>query len=77
MSGCLGAVDTGNVDAAEPHSPARGAELLMEHCAALDAEPRQPTASERLERIVGSYLARLLVGALSASRRGRDSDWRG
>jgi hypothetical protein len=49
----------------------------MEHCAALDAEPRRPTASERLERIVGGYLARLLVGALSASRRGRDADWTG
>jgi hypothetical protein len=47
----------------------------MEHCAPLDAEPRSPTASERLERIVGGYLARLLVGALSASRRGRRTDW--
>ena len=63
------------MDAAEPQSPGRGAELLMEHCAALDAEPRSPTAGERLERIVGGYLARLLVGALSASRRGRRTDW--
>jgi hypothetical protein len=47
----------------------------MEHCAALDAEPRRLTASERLERIVGGYLARLLVGALSGSRRGRGGDW--
>jgi hypothetical protein len=47
----------------------------MEHCAALDAEPCSPTASERLERIVGGYLARLLVGALSGSRRGRRTDW--
>lgn len=46
----------------------------MEHCAAFDTEPRHPTAAERLERVVGGYLARLLVGALS-SRRGRRSDW--
>ena len=46
----------------------------MEHCAAFD-EPGRPTASERLERIVGGYLARLLVGALSASRGGRGADW--
>jgi hypothetical protein len=56
------------MDAAENRHPARGADLLIEHCAALDAEHAQPTARERLERLVGGYLARLLVGALSARR---------
>lgn len=60
--------------AGEPQIPGRGAELLLEHCAALDAEPPRPTAHERLERLVGGYLARLLVGALTGSRRGRPSD---
>jgi hypothetical protein len=36
----------------------------MEHCAALDDEHCRPSARERLERIVGGPLARLLVGAL-------------
>ena len=49
--------------AAEPHTP-KGSLLLMEHCAALDEEHCRPTARERLERIVGGPLARLLVGAL-------------
>lgn len=58
------------MDAAEPRGP-RGSDLLLEHCEALDTENRRPTASERLERIVGGYLARLLVGALSGPRRAR------
>jgi hypothetical protein len=49
--------------AAEPHTP-KGSLLLMEHCAALDDEHCRPSARERLERIVGGPLARLLVGAL-------------
>jgi len=51
--------------AAEPQNPWRGSILLMEHCAALEIEHCRPTARERLERIVGGPLARLLVGALS------------
>ena len=50
--------------AAEPQTPGRGSALLIEHCAALDAEQCRPSARERLERIVGGPLARLLVGAL-------------
>lgn len=52
------------MDAAEPHDVGRGSSLLMEHCAALDIEHCRPSARERLERIVGAHLARLLVGAL-------------
>jgi hypothetical protein len=63
------------MSAAEPHNAARGSELLMEHCAALDTEKPHPTAHERLERIVGGYLARLLVGALTGSRRSRSADF--
>ena len=57
--------------AAEPQGT-RGASLLLEHVEALEA-PQRPSADERLERILGGYLARLLVGALSA-RRGRPLD---
>ena len=55
----------GEMDAADHHHPARGDDLLIEHWAALDAEPPRPNARERLERILGGYLTRLLVGALS------------
>ncbi len=44
-----------------PQPPNRGPALLLEHVAALDL---RPTARERLERVVGGYLARLLVSAL-------------
>jgi hypothetical protein len=58
------------MNAAEPHIPSRGADLLLEHVASLEPmEYQGPTARERLERIVGGYLARMLVGALSGSRR--------
>jgi hypothetical protein len=53
---------------AEPHGT-RGASLLIEHVEALQAMPTRPTAHERLERIIGGYLARFLVGALVARRR--------
>ena len=65
--------DTNGVTAAEPQIRGRGAELLLDHCEALDTEHRRPTARERLERIVGDALARLLIGALS-SRRPRSAD---
>ena len=48
----------------------RGAELLLEHFAALtDADLSRPPASLRLEQALGGELARMLVGAL-ANRRG-------
>jgi hypothetical protein len=56
-----------DMDTAEPYVPSRGADLLLEH---VSSEPTErPTGRERLERIVGGYLARLLVGALSGTRR--------
>jgi hypothetical protein len=59
------------MNAADSHGT-RGAELLLEHVTALDpVEHQGPTARERLERIVGGYLARMLVGALSSGRRHR------
>jgi hypothetical protein len=59
--------------AVDPHIPSRGADLLMEHVNSLDPGdyPQRPAARERLERIVGGALARLLVGALSGGRRAR------
>ena len=51
----------------------RGAERLLEHCAALSALEDRLPASSRLESRVGRELARLLVFALAgrhATRRG-------
>ena len=73
MSGARRRADTNGVTAAEPQIRGRGAELLLDHCEALDTEHRRPTARERLERIVGDALARLLIGAL-ASKRARSVD---
>ena len=73
MSGVRGGADTTAMTVAEPQIRGRGAELLLDHCEALDTEHRRPTARERLERIVGDSLARLLIGALS-SRRPRAND---
>ena len=53
--------------AAEPQQGTRGASLLIEHVEAL--ETARPSAHERLERVLGGYLTRLLVSALSGSRR--------
>ena len=58
--------------AAEPQGT-RGASLLMEHVEALES-PSRPSAHERLERILGGYLTRLLVGALVGGRRARPLD---
>ena len=55
------------MNAAETPVPATRADLLLEHVAALE-RPSRPSANERLERIVGGQLARLLVGALAARR---------
>ena len=52
----------------EPSLPQgeRGAELLLEHCAALTHDDdRRPPAFVRLEQAVGGDLARLLVVALA------------
>jgi hypothetical protein len=50
----------------------RGAELLLEHCAALtDADIARPPALLRLEEALGGELARLLVGALATRRAAR------
>ena len=52
---------------AQSEGPGRGADLLLEHCAALDRldEARTP-AVERLELELGGELARMLVTALAA-----------
>ena len=68
MSRGRGGADTTGVTAAEPQIRGRGAELLLDHCEALDTEHHRPTARERLERLVGDSLARLLIGALSTKR---------
>ena len=59
-------------DAEPPTS--RGSLLLIAHCAALDEEHCRPSARERLERIVGGPLARLLVGALGGHPRRSEAD---
>jgi hypothetical protein len=52
----------------EPQSE-KAAELLMQHCSAMEeTEPRTP-AYARLERLLGGYLTRLLVGALAQRTR--------
>jgi hypothetical protein len=68
MSRAREGADIRTVTAAEPQIRGRGAELLLDHCEALDTEHRRPTARERLERLVGDSLARLLIGALSDTR---------
>jgi hypothetical protein len=50
----------------------RGAELLLEHCAALTrTDDLHPSAFLRLEEALGNELARMLVDALAARSRGR------
>ncbi len=53
------------LDAAATAKP-RASALLLEHCLALDADRRRPTARARLEALLGSELTRRLVLALSA-----------
>ena len=56
--------------ATERPEVARGATLLLAHCAAVDRlsdDGRRP-ARARLEDAVGGGLARLLIGALAAQR---------
>jgi hypothetical protein len=57
--------------AARTHDPRRIA-LLLEQVALFEDEAlRRPSARERLERVIGGYLARLLIGALAGERRTR------
>jgi len=52
------------------HPTARGATLLLEHCAALDRfDESRPTARFRLELAVGGKFAHMLVGALAGDHR--------
>ena len=46
----------------------RGEGLLISHCAVLDTEERLP-AADRLERLIGPDLRRLLVVALAGDHR--------
>ena len=48
-------------------------ERLLDHCAILDLNDLRPTAGERLERVIGRDLARLLRVALLGEYR---SGWR-
>ena len=61
--------------ASPPQGQERGAELLLEHCAALARlDNRRPPPFDRLKALVGSELARLLVHGLAGgpARRARD-----
>ena len=52
------------------HPTARGATLLLEHCAVLYRfDESRPTARSRLELAVGGELARMLLGALAGDHR--------
>ncbi len=54
--------------AVTPLKPA-ASDLLLAHCHALDIDRRsRPTASDRLEALIGKELAGRLVRALSAPR---------
>jgi hypothetical protein len=56
------------LDSSRPHGQAR----LLAHFAALDQlDDTRPSPLERLERAVGSRLARLLVVALAGDHRAR------
>jgi hypothetical protein len=56
--------------AAHSQDPRRIA-LLLEQVVAHEEGPRRPSARDRLERVIGGYLARLLIGALTGDRRPR------
>lgn len=58
--------------AAQPQAQDRGSELLLEHCAAFARlHTARPAAFERLQALVGTELARLLVIGLAAGPRRR------
>jgi hypothetical protein len=54
--------------AALRHPKPAASTLLLAHCFALDTDARRPTATARLEALVGPELARLLVSALLTPR---------
>jgi hypothetical protein len=57
------------MDALVPRGRGRGAQLLLEHCAAFASlDHARPSPLERLEAAVGGELARALLIALSAKR---------
>jgi hypothetical protein len=59
----------------ETTDPARGAGLLLAHCAAIERlDDARPPAFERLQGVLGGDLARFLVGALAGDHRGRTPD---
>ena len=59
----------------EPAEPARGAELLLEHGAALARlDGQRPPAADRLRRALGGELAGLLLRALAGGQRGRSRE---
>jgi hypothetical protein len=55
------------VEVAHSHD-ARRIALLLEHVVAFEDERIRPSARDRLEWVIGGYLARLLVGALTRER---------
>ncbi len=59
------------MEGAAPSQDPRRIALLLEHVVALEDDPRRVSARDRLERVIGGYLARLLIGALSTDRRSR------
>lgn len=53
---------------AQSTAPSRGARLLLDHCAILDADERRIEPQQRLSDLLGSDLAGLLVRALAGGR---------
>jgi hypothetical protein len=51
--------------AAFRHPKPTATQLLLEHCLALDTDAPRPTATARLEALLGPDLARRLVAALT------------
>jgi hypothetical protein len=52
--------------AATTRAPGRGAGLLITHCATLEGSHERPPVSDRLQRLLGPDLTRLLLVALTA-----------
>jgi hypothetical protein len=60
--------DSEDMSGAHTAIASRGPSLLIAHCAALDCEYRLP-AADRLQRLIGSDLTRLLLVALAGDHR--------
>jgi hypothetical protein len=54
--------------AAHSRTVSRGPSLLIAHCTTIDSEDRLP-AADRLERLIGPDLTRLLLVALAGDHR--------